>query len=219
MASYIEGMMGDNERVVFITRKHLIVIIRTLLWTSIAAILIVIGAGIAASLTAPTLGGLGGFLGLLAIIPLAQLAVVMVKWLNEQYVVTNRRVVRVEGFINKHVADSSLEKVNDVVMVQTWLGRLLDYGNVDIITGSDVGVNHFEQIARPVAFKREMMNQKEAMGNLESVHAKEERILKSEAPGAGDIPELIAELDELRQKGVLTEAEFAAKKDELLRRI
>ena len=132
---------------------------------------------------------------------------------------TNRRVMKVEGMFNKNVADSSLEKVNDVVMAQSWLGRLLNYGNVDIITGSDVGINHFEHIAGPVAFKREMLNQKEGMNVMNDVGVKEKRILESEAPTRGDIPELIAELDELRKKGVINDAEFAAKKDDLLKRM
>ena len=90
---------------------------------------------------------------------------------------------------------------------------------MDIITGSDVGVNHFEQIAGPIEFKREMLNQKEAMGVMNDIGAKEKRILESDAPSKGDIPELIAELDELRKKGILSEAEFNAKKDDLLKRM
>ena len=40
-----------------------------------------------------------------------------------------------------------------------------------------------------------------------------------EAAGAGDVPELIAELDALRQKGLITDAEFEEKKEQLLDRI
>ena len=215
MSSYVEQLLGNNERLVFVTRKHLIVIAKTLVWTTLVAVAILVGAGIAAGLTA----GLGGILAVLVIIPLVQLTVTLIKWSSEQYIVTNRRVMRIEGFINKHVADSSLEKVNDVVLDQSWLGRLLDYGNVDIITGSDVGVNHFEQIAQPVAFKREMLNQKESMGALSDYGMQEKRVLESEEPSRGDIPELIAELDELRKKGIITEAEFTEKKAELLKRL
>ena len=38
-------------------------------------------------------------------------------------------------------------------------------------------------------------------------------------PAKGDIPDLIAELDELRQKGIISEEEFQTKKTELLARL
>jgi uncharacterized membrane protein YdbT with pleckstrin-like domain len=115
-------------------------------------------------------------------------------------------VIQVEGVVNKHVIDSSLEKVNDVVLDQSYLGRLLDYGNVEILTASEIGVNKLERIASPVKFKTEMLNQKEALGSDEHFGGNREH----------DVPALIAELDELRKKGVLTEEEFNAKKAQLL---
>ena len=39
------------------------------------------------------------------------------------------------------------------------------------------------------------------------------------APAPGDIPALLRQLDELRQAGVLTEAEFQNKKAQLLARL
>ena len=38
------------------------------------------------------------------------------RWLSQDYLITNRRVVKVEGIINKRSADSSLEKINDAVL-------------------------------------------------------------------------------------------------------
>ena len=34
-------------------------------------------------------------------------------WQNEEYLVTTRRVIKVEGILNKRLADSALEKIND----------------------------------------------------------------------------------------------------------
>jgi hypothetical protein len=120
---------------------------------------------------------------------------------------------------NKHVIDSSLEKVNDVVLNQSAFGRMLGYGDVEILTASEFGANRFERITRPVRFKTEMLNQKEDLGVLDDFSRRAERVLESPAPSAGDVPELIAELDELRRRGVLSEQEFQAKKQELLNRI
>ncbi|MFZ5916673.1 MAG: PH domain-containing protein [Chloroflexota bacterium] len=140
---------------------------------------------------------------LLSILPLINTVRIFLDWFNERYTVTNRRVILIKGIINKHVSDSALEKVNDVILIQSVLGRLLGYGDVEIITGSDVGVNLFKRMDRPVDFKREMLNQKESLG-----HAEPEVI--------EDVPELIKKLDELRRQGILSDEEFETKKRELL---
>jgi len=57
------------------------------------------------------------------------------------------------------------------------------------------------------------------MAELESYGSRARRLLTEEPPTSGDIPELIAELDELRKKGIITEQEFATKKADLLGRI
>jgi hypothetical protein len=99
------------------------------------------------------------------------------------------------------------------------VGRFLNYGTVEIITGSDIGVNLFKHMAQPVRFKTEMLNQKEDLSELDAYGSRARRVLTEEAPTSGDIPELIAELDELRQKGIISEQEFETKKAELLKRI
>jgi hypothetical protein len=144
---------------------------------------------------------------LLILIPLLSMLRDILVWSNCQYIVTNRRVIQISGVVNKNVVDSSLEKVNDVKMTQSFFGRLFDYGDIEIMTASELGVNLFKRIGDPVKFKTAMLNAKENMGFDESgPHARP----------AEDIPTLIAKLDELRQKGILTEAEFQNKKKELL---
>ena len=215
MSGYVKKLLGDNENIVFLTRKHIIVVIGALTYGVVAVILIGAGAAFAGTMT----GGLGYLLGILAILPLVQIAVILIHWMNEEFIVTNHRVMKVEGFVNKHVFDSSLEKVNDVVLDQSLMGRMLNYGNVEIVTGSDVGVNKFIRIAGPVDFKRQMLNAKEAQGAIGNFSTKEQRVLTSTAPASGDIPELIAELAELHTKGIINDAEFEAKKAELLKRM
>lgn len=124
--------------------------------------------------------------------------------------VTNRRVIQFSGIFNKSVVDSSLEKVNDVKMNQSFFGRMFDYADVEIMTASEMGVNVFKRIGEPVNFKTAMLNAKERMGyEGSSTHGRP----------ADNIPALIAELDELRKKGIVTDEEFQSKKKELLAKI
>lgn len=210
---YLESLMGQYEGIVFKTRQHWLAVLSTILINSFLSLLIIAVSAFLASQVSP----LSLLALLLLVFPLGKLALDLLNWWNEVYVVTNRRVIQLEGIINKHSIDSSLEKVNDVVLEQSALGRLLNYGNVEILTASEIGVNRFERVARPVRFKTEMLNQKEGLGRLESFRNQAERV--KEAPTAPDIPGLIAELDELRQKGVITEEEFQREKEELLEKL
>jgi hypothetical protein len=110
--------------------------------------------------------------------------------------------------VNKQVTDTSLEKVNDVKMEQSALGRLFDFGDLEILTASEAGIDRFRRIGSPIRFKTAMLNAKEQMGRDDD--------RPSGGSGREDIPELIAELDQLRKAGTISEAEFEAKKRELL---
>jgi uncharacterized membrane protein YdbT with pleckstrin-like domain len=211
---YIDSLMGRNEQIVFLTRQHWLVLVWAALTDVFAVVLIIVGSALLARISDSL-----GFLVVLAVFPLVHFVVRFLNWYNEQYLVTNRRVMQIRGVINKHVSDSSLEKVNDVVLDQSILGRLLGYGTVEIITGSDIGVNFFKHIAQPVRFKTEMLNQKEGMAELDTMGARAKRVLTEEPPSSGDVPELIAELDELRKRGILSDQEFEEKKADLLSRL
>ena len=167
-----------------------------------------------------------------AIIPAVEVIRITLDWVNERYIVTNRRVIEVRGTINKQVSDSALEKVNDVELRQSVVGRILGYGTVQIITGSDIGVNMFRRISGPVPFKRAMLNAKEGLHEpaprakpaevpppSQPADPVEATALEPDAGAASDIPELIAELAELREQGILSQEEFETKKRELLDRL
>ncbi len=212
---YLEGLLGRKEKIVFKARQHwLVVVPRLVLWIAVSLLIILIASGLAL-----TVAGVALVLILAVVFPLWRIMVILLNWWNEQYVITNRRVIQLEGIINKHSIDSSLEKVNDVVLEQSALGRLLNYGDVKILTASEIGVNLFRRMDRPVRFKTEMLNQKEALSELDVFEAKATRVLSEEAPSAGDIPELIAELDELRKRGIITNEEFQDKKRTLLAKL
>jgi hypothetical protein len=206
---YLQSLLGESERILLVGRQHLVVVMRPLL-VDILAVLILLGL-ITVLLVPVFPPGMLAY-GLL-LFPLAGIVRELLVWWNRQYVVTNRRVIHISGVFNKNVIDSSLEKVNDVKMEQSFFGRLLGYGDVEILTASELGVNLFRRIENPVRFKTVMLNAKEEMGREEwdtegrPIHRPE------------DIPVAIARLDALRQKGAVTEEEFQKKKQELLARM
>jgi uncharacterized membrane protein YdbT with pleckstrin-like domain len=199
---YIQDLLGENERILLVTRQHGFVLLSNILLEILLIVLIIAGV-IAASLVYP----LATFGYILVLVPLAGMIRDILIWSNRQYIVTNRRVVQISGVLSKEVLDTSLEKVTDVKMTQSFLGRLFDYGDIEILTASELGVNLFQRIGNPVRFKTAMLNAKEEMGFDEmGVHSQP----------AEDIPAMIAKLDQLRKQGTISNEEFQRKKSELL---
>lgn len=205
---YIERLLGENERILFQTRQHPLVLFRPVLGYGIPAG-ILIGLTIASGIIFPpftlpvVLAGLA-----LTAIPLALLIRSLLHWWNEIYMVTTRRVVQVEGILNKNVLDSSLEKVNDVVLRQSLWGRLFNYGDIEILTGSEIGVNRLKRIADPLRFKQVMLDQKALLGERSGL----------ESPEGGEVQVLMAQLEALHRSGLLSDQEFEEKKRALLKR-
>jgi uncharacterized membrane protein YdbT with pleckstrin-like domain len=200
--NYLESLLGENEEILLATHQHWFVLFGKI-FLELLLIAILIGGSLALSAIYPVaIYGLG-----LVLIPVIGMLNDILVWRNKAYIVTNRRVIQISGVFNKDVVDSSLEKVNDVKMSQSFFGRMFGYGDIEILTASELGVNLFHEINQPVEFKQAMLNAKERMGFDE---------MGAAARATEDIPLLIARLDDLRKKGILSEAEFQQKKAELL---
>ena len=204
--SYLAKMLGENEKVEFVARQHWSILVRSIAAEIVITVILLAAISVAAAYTA----GIAAVAYVLLLIPLALLTRDVLIWWNNQYVVTNRRVIQTNGVFNKNVIDSSLEKVNDVKMEQSFFRRVFDYGDVEILTASELAVNRFTWIEKPVRFKTAMLNAKERMGMDE---------MPRRPPSKSDVPTMIEELDQLRKQGVLTEQEFQAKKAQLLSRM
>ena len=210
--AYIQKLLGEQEVVLLATRQHWFMLFGSII-LEVVLILVIIGAAILINALLAPLSFLGSLIIIvLPVILVAILLVTLVRdilvWSNRKYIVTNRRVIQVNGIINKNVIDSSLEKVNDVKMIQSFWGRLFGFGNIEILTASEMGVNVFRRIGNPIRFKIAMLNAKEQLGHDENGI--------SHAPATRSVPQLIFELDELRKRGLITEEEFQQKKKDLL---
>jgi len=205
---YLKNLLGKNEQILFATRQHWLILLSEILSESVITLALAILITLVWQLWLPNpLVPLGY---LLLLLPLVSLLRDVLIWASHQYVITNWRVIQITGVFNKSVTDSSLEKVNDVKLEQSFLGRLLDYGNIEILTASELGVNKFRKIGQPIRLKTIMLNAKE---KLEQGQAGPRRGSK------GDAVDLIAQLDSLRKQGVLSEEEFQRKKAQLLAKL
>jgi uncharacterized membrane protein YdbT with pleckstrin-like domain len=212
--SYLESLLGEREKINLVARQHWFILASSI-FLECFSILFLLAATVTASIYfAPYILIIVAAGFALLLIPIATMTHDILEWSNRQYIVTNWRVLQISGIINKSVTDSSLEKVNDVKMSQSVFGRLFGYGDVEILTASEMGANLFKHIEDPVRFKTAMLNAKDQLGSI----LPDETRAAVELPSGG-IPATIAQLDSLRRQGVLTEEEFRQKKAELLTRL
>ncbi len=208
MAGYVESLLGEREKIILVAHQHWFILIRAIV-LEIIIILILIALTIIAGTSITEFALLIGALGtILLLLPLATMIRDVLDWTNRQYIVTNRRVIQISGILNKNVTDSALAKVTDVKMEQSATGRLFNYGDIEILTASEFGVNLFQRIAEPIIFKIAMLNAKEHLEQGDRGYQPTD-----------DILQLVTSLDRLRELGILTEEEFNRKKEELLTKL
>ena len=76
-------------------------------------------------------------------------------WRAEQLILTRRRIIRVRGVPETTTTESSLrlDRISGAVLEQTVLGKLLDYGTIELeAPGSHPDVRSLVKIARPHRF-------------------------------------------------------------------
>jgi len=147
--------------------------------------------------------------GLLAVIFGLVLAWRFFRLNTYELVVTNHRVILQTGILAKSSMDTRLDKINNIEHRQSLVGRLFNYGDVEIDTASETGVSRFHNVANPLELKRTIM-----------VAAEQYRSGGSGGPAqiaAGPSgAERLRQLKSLLDDNLISKEEFEVKRRELL---
>ena len=73
--------------------------------------------------------------------------------LYDVWVVTNLRVIDEEGVFSIKAKESPLEKINNTSYQQSFLGRIMKYGNVQIQTAAELGMTNYSFLMYPNKLK------------------------------------------------------------------
>ena len=233
---YADSLLSTGERILLRERQHWLV----LLWGARIPIAAIVAALLILGLSQNVSGAFYSLLSLLtAVLFLGGLAFLLwatLRYLNQEYVLTNRRVIEVQGVMNKRSTDSSLEKINDAILSQPIFGRIFGFGDLEVLTASEAGIERFAMIVDPIGFKKAMLDAK---------HAYEQDMSGSfRAPGppirdtpptvVGDgaspaatveradpdeITRTLANLADLHDRGAISAEEYESKKADLLGRL
>jgi uncharacterized membrane protein YdbT with pleckstrin-like domain len=134
-------------------------------------------------------------------------------WYATYFVLTSDRVMYRSGVFTRSSIEIPLERINTVFCTQSVFERVLRIGDVEIESASKEGSQRFEDIRRPADVQKEIYVQIE-----DNENRKFDRAGAAARPPAS-IADQISQLATLRDQGHLTEAEFQAKKTELLGRL
>lgn len=159
---YLRQILAHDEAVLFLGRQHGLVLMGHVVGELIFALTVIAAVFATQVFFLPNRPEVP-FVYLVALLAVPRLMWKILAWRNRVYVVTTRRVIQLSGVLTKVVIDSLLEKVNDLKTDQSLLGRIFGYGDVEILTASDAGRNDFKRIAHPLAFKRAILDAKEAL--------------------------------------------------------
>jgi uncharacterized membrane protein YdbT with pleckstrin-like domain len=203
--SFPRRLLNEGEDVVLELRPHW--------WTFAKPIAVLVLTLALTILVAATVGNIAltAVAAALVVLSLVWLLVRYLRWSTTLFVVTTDRLVLRHGVLGKHGKEIPLERVNDISVSQTLFERLLRAGSVLIESGGERGQEPVPSIPRPFEVQNVIYTEIERAQSRAADRQAGRRELS--------VPEQIEKLDELRQRGVLTQAEFDAKKTQLLDRL
>jgi len=141
-----------------------------------------------------------------------------VQWTTTEFVVTTDRLILRSGVISKKGMEIPLDRVNTVFFSQRLRERLLGYGDLIIESGGERGQQVINNVAHPEQVQSVIHAAME-----EEQDAREPRVDRTTAGAAPtdreSVLDQIDRLDQLRQRGVISQAEFETKKAQLLERL
>lgn len=194
-----------DENVVLVIRPHWFILV----WpTALTLVGIIIGILI----------GSYGFL-----IPFVLLCYLGFKVVQRKYnlwAVTNLRVIDEFGVFSHNSKESPLDKINNVTYNQSIWGRLFGYGNVQIQTAAEIGSTTYHLVERPQVLKDTITQMQEEYKRAQILSQAQELAKvfsnNNQKSNTIDVGSQLEKLFELKQKGILTEDEYNARKKKIL---
>ncbi len=147
-----------------------------------------------------------------------------IQWQTTRFAITDQRVAYQSGIFRRRGVSIPLNRINNVNFEQSFIARLLNNGVVTIESAGETGDSVFENIPDPEKVRTLIFAQVEADEQRDSDRdaaalAKAMRDQQAPTPGTPPPPsatDRLAALDDLRQQGLIDDAEYAAKRQQIL---
>ena len=198
-------LLNDNEDVILDLRPH---------WWFLSGPVTAVVLTVALTIFVAAIGAPGLLLVAalaLVLVTLVWLLLRFLRWTTTNFVVTTDRLVFRSGVLSKQGREIPLERVNDITFHASLFERVIGAGDLVIESAGERGQQMFTDIPKPSRVQNEIYRQIElAQGRTADRMAGRREL---------SVPEQLEKLDELRQRGVISQAEFDTKKSQLLDRM
>ncbi len=209
--SYVDRNLAPGETVLLRARYH---------WIRFIPAGLVAFLGLLAGLWAilvPAEAGAGGGIALIGWLGAAGLVggLAAAAWRAvadsfDEYVITSFRVVCKRGFLKRSVRQVPLDKVQDLNLHATLWGRWLAYGDVEVQTAGVDGTVVFPRIYHPEEFRNVL---------FAHLQGRSPNVASGPAPAARPVTDRMHELESLHTGGLVSDAEYRAKREALLKEL
>ncbi len=153
-------------------------------------------------------------------------------WRFTHFVLTNERVIFRTGVLAKRGVEIPLGRINNINFHQGIWERMIGAGDLEIESAGRDGQSEFSNVQHPDSVQQEIYRMMEEFDKRRAswahtptppqgqpVGTDANRTPTGAPANATSVPDQIAQLAVLRDQGALTQAEFDAKKQELLKRM
>ncbi|MEO7443641.1 MAG: PH domain-containing protein [Acidimicrobiales bacterium] len=195
-------LLNDGEDITLDLHPH---------WWFFSAPVAALTASVVGAVWARNIDVLGSALVLATLVCLAWVAWRYARWSTTNFTITTDRLIFREGVVAKRGKEIPLERINDIAVRQSVFERLIGAGDLTTESGGERGQQVFTDVRKPFLVQNMIYTEMERGSARDAARASGTHQLS--------IPEQIDKLDELRQRGVISRAEFEAKKTQLLDRM
>lgn len=198
-------LLNDGEDIVAELRPHWWVFMKPMFWVVVLFVLAVVAQALVENAVLTMVMAGAGLVALLF------LGAQYMRWNTTLFVITTDRLILRSGVLSKQGKEIPLERLNDIAVSQTLFERLVRSGDVMLESGGEMGSQVVHNIPRPFEVQNIIYTE------IERAHARTADRMAGQRELS--IPEQIEKLDELRRRGTISQAEFEAKKTQLLDRM
>ncbi|MFZ0666533.1 MAG: PH domain-containing protein [Acidimicrobiales bacterium] len=216
-------------------------------WPLVAAVAVaVLAIALAIGFPNTAIHGVVGYMLLVLVIAAGGwLAIRWLRWRTTSIVLTTTRILERRGVLSRQGEEIRLDRINELSYRQTLVERIVRTGSLVVEVGGETGVVVFGHLPQPAAVQSLVTEQIDALRRSKlpwQPQAQPQQgppgvaqMQPAYAPVPGMPPppmaqppvvhqgptvaDRLVQLDDLRQRGILSDAEFQAKKTELLKQL
>lgn len=147
-----------------------------------------------------------------------------IQWQTTRFAITDQRVAYQSGIFRRRGVSIPLNRINNVNFEQSFVARILNNGIVTIESAGETGDSVFENIPDPEHVRALIFAGVEADEQADSDRdaaalakaMRDQQPPTAAAPAAPTAKDRLAALDDLKAQGLIDDAEYATKRQQIL---